>query len=150
MLSGLLMLLMPVLPGLWIMWIAALVYLLVIGINLTSGIFFGFITVLIVIAGFMDNIMMGASAKGAGASWLSIGVALVGAIVGSILLPPFGGLLFGLAGIFLVEFLRIKDWRKALESTKGLAVGCGWSVVIRFGIGLLVFAIWLFWVLAYS
>lgn len=75
----------------------------------------------------MDNIMMGANARGSGASWLSIGVALLAAIIGSLLLPPFGGLLFGVAAIFLVEYLRIKDWRKALESTKGLALGCGWG-----------------------
>lgn len=150
MLSGLLMLLLPILPGLWVMWIAALVYLLVTGIDLSGGILFGLITTLTVVGGLMDNIMMGANARGAGASWLSIGLALVGAIIGSILLPPFGGLLFGVAAIFLVEYLRIKDWRKALESTKGLALGCGWGVVARFGFGLLVFIVWLVWALAFS
>lgn len=149
MLSGLLMLLLPILPGLWVMWIAALVYLLVTGIDLSGGILFGIITILTVVGGFMDNIMMGANARVSGASWLSIGVALVGAIIGSLLLPPFGGLLFGVAAIFLVEYLRIKDWRKALESTKGLALGCGWGVVARFGFGLLVFIVWLVWALIY-
>lgn len=150
MLSGLLMLLLPILPGLWVMWIAALVYLLVTGVDLSGGIFFGIITILTVVGGFMDNIMMGANARVSGASWLSIGVALVGAIIGSILLPPLGGLLFGVAAIFLVEYLRIKDWRKALESTKGLALGCGWGVVARFGFGVLVLITWLIWALAFS
>lgn len=150
MLSGLLMLLLPILPGLWVMWIAALVYLLVTGVDLAGGILFGIITILTVVGGFMDNIMMGANARGSGASWLSIGVALLAAIIGSLLLPPFGGLLFGVAAIFLVEYLRIKDWRKALESTKGLALGCGWGVVARFGFGVLVFIIWLIWALVYS
>lgn len=150
MLSGLLMLLLPILPGLWVMWIAALVYLLVTGVDVAGGILFGIITILTVVGGFMDNIMMGANARGSGASWLSIGVALLAAIIGSLLLPPFGGLLFGVAAIFLVEYLRIKDWRKALESTKGLALGCGWGVVARFGFGVLVFIIWLIWALVYS
>ncbi len=150
MLSGLLMLLLPILPGLWVMWIAALVYLLVTGIDLSGGILFGIITILTVIGGFMDNIMMGANARGSGASWLSIGVALLAAIIGSLVFPPFGGLLFGVAAIFLVEYLRIKDWRKALESTKGLALGCGWGVIARFGFGLLVFIVWLIWALVYS
>lgn len=150
MLAGLAMLLLPILPGLWVMWLAALVYLVVTGIDLSGGILFGIITILTIIGGLMDNIMMGANARGSGASWLSIGVALVGVIIGSILLPPLGGLLFGMAGIFLVEYFRIKDWRKALESTKGLALGCGWAVVARFGFGVLVMVVWLIWALAYS
>lgn len=150
MLSGLLMLLLPILPGLWVMWIAALVYLLVTGIDLSGGILFGIITILTIVGGLMDNIMMGTKARGSGASWLSIGVALLAAIAGSLLLPPFGGLIFGVAAIFLVEYLRIKDWRKALESTKGLALGCGWGVVAKFGFGLLIFIVWLVWALVYS
>lgn len=51
MLSGLLMLLLPILPGLWVMWIAALVYLLVTGVDVAGGILFGIITILTVVGG---------------------------------------------------------------------------------------------------
>src|SRR3989304_2837126 len=109
MLTGLAMLLLPILPGLWVMWIAALVYALGTGFGTPA------------------LILMGAKARVSGASWLAIGVALLGAVIGSILLPPLGVLLLAVAGLFLVEYLRIKDWRKALESTKGLALGYGWG-----------------------
>ena len=150
MLTGLAMLVLPILPGLWVMWIAALVYALANGFNTTAIIFMVIITILTVTGGLMDNILMGAKARVSGASWLSIAVALIGAVVGSILLPPLGGLLLAIAGIFLVEYLRIKDWRKALESTKGLALGCGWGVIARFGFGVLVMLVWLLWALVFS
>ena len=70
-------------------------------------------------------------------------------IAGSLLWPPFGGLILAMAAIFLVEFLRIKDWRKALDSTKNVAVGCGWGVVLRFIFGLLIIAAWLLWVFVF-
>jgi uncharacterized protein YqgC (DUF456 family) len=150
MLTGLAMLLLPILPGLWVMWIAALVYALANAFNTTAIIFMVIITILTVTGGLMDNILMGAKARVSGASWLSIAVALLGAIVGSILLPPLGGLLLAIVGIFLVEYLRIKDWRQALESTKGLALGCGWGVIARFGFGVLVLLVWLLWALVFN
>ena len=150
MLAGLLMLMLPILPGLWVMWIAASVYGLVTGFDTAGIVIMVIITVLTVVGGLMDNIMMGANARVSGASWLSIGVALLGAVLGSILLPPLGGLIFAVVGIFLVEYFRIKDWRAALQSTKGLALGCGWGVVARFGFGVLVGIAWLVWALAYS
>jgi uncharacterized protein len=61
----------------------------------------------------MDNIMMGASAKTHGASWWSIAAALLGGVVGSIVLPPLGGLVLSMAGIFLAEYLRLRNLRQA-------------------------------------
>jgi uncharacterized protein YqgC (DUF456 family) len=135
----------PLLPGLWIQWAAALVYGLVSGFDLSGGILFGIITVLVIVGGIIDNVAMGASAKTTGASWLSIGAALIGGVVGSLLFPPLGGLLLAMGGIFLVEYLRIRDLRKAWDSTRGLAVGCGWGAVLRFGFGLMVIVVWLLW-----
>lgn len=137
--------LVPLLPGLWIQWAAALVYGLVNGFDLTGGLLFGIITVLVLIGGIIDNVAMGASAKSSGASWLSIGAALLGGVAGSLIFPPLGGLILAMGGIFIVEYLRIRDWRKAWESTRGLAVGCGWGAVLRFIFGSLVVVVWLLW-----
>ncbi|GIV63493.1 MAG: DUF456 domain-containing protein [Chloroflexota bacterium] len=137
--------LIPLLPGLWIQWAAALVYGLITGFDLTAGVLFGVITLLVIIGGIIDNVAMGASAKTSGASWLSIGAALIGGVIGSLIFPPLGGLILAMGGIFLVEYLRIRDLRKAWDSTRGLAVGCGWGAVLRFGFGLLVILVWLLW-----
>jgi uncharacterized protein YqgC (DUF456 family) len=146
MLFGLFSLLIPVLPGLVIIWVPALVYGLVTGFNWTSGILFFFITVLMIVGSLVDNFVMGASARQQGASWVAIAVSLVGGVIGSLVFPPFGGILVALVGLFAVEFYRLRDWRKALESTRSMAVGCGWAAIIRFGIGLVMILLWGGWV----
>lgn len=145
MLAGLVSLLTALLPGLVIIWVGALIYGLVTGFNWVSGILFGFITVLMLLGNITDNIMMSAGARQKGASWLSIGVALLAAVAGTVLLPPFGGLIFALVGVFLVELIRLKELKKAWESLKGLAGGCGWSVFLRFIIGIIMICWWLVW-----
>lgn len=134
------------LPGLVIIWVAALVYGIVTGFTWINGILFAVITVLMIGGSLVDNVVMGAKAKQQGASWLAIGAALVGGVTGSLIFPPFGGLIIALVALFAVEFLRLKDWKRAFESTKSMAVGCGWAAVIRFVIGVIMILLWAAWV----
>jgi uncharacterized protein len=150
MLFGLFSLIMPIMPGLAIIWVAVLVYALVNGLNWISGILFAIITILMLAGGVVDNIFMGAGARMSGASWLSIGVALIAGLVGSILWPPFGGILLALAGIFIVEIIRVRQLRLAWESTRNMAFGCGASVFARFGIGAVMIGLWAVWVFLVS
>lgn len=150
MLVGWLGLVIPILPGLVIIWLAGVVYGILSGFNTAGWIILGFMTVLMLAGSLIDNVIMGASARQKGASWLAIGVALVLGVVGSLWLPPFGGLILALAGIFAVEFYRLRDWRKALDSTKSMALGCGWAVIIRAGIGGLMIGLWMLWAFVLS
>ena len=150
MLFGLFSLVMPIMPGLAIIWAAVLVYALVTGLTWVSGILFAVITILMLAGGVVDNLFMGAGARMSGASWLSIAVALVAGVVGSILWPPFGGILLALAGIFLVEIIRVRKLRLAWESTRNMAFGCGASVFVRFGIGVVMIGLWVLWVFLIS
>jgi uncharacterized protein len=147
MLFGLFSLLIPILPGLVIMWVPVLVYGLVTGFNLTSGILFGLITLLMIAGSLIDNVIMGARARVQGASWVAIGVSLIAGVAGSIVFPPFGGLIAALLGLFAVEMLRLKDLKRAMESTKSMAIGCGWAAVVRFGMGVIMLILWGAWVL---
>ncbi len=146
MLAGWLGLLIVVVPGLVIIWSAALVYGLAVGFNTVGWVLFAIMTVLMIAGSVIDNILIGASAKQKGASWWSIAAALVGAIIGTIVLPPLGGLLFAMIALFILEYLRVKDLRKALTTTGSMAVGCGWAVVARLGIGAVMIGLWLIWV----
>lgn len=146
MIGGLLSLLLAIVPGLTIIWVADLVYLIATGLNWTSGIIFAIITVLMLVGNIIDNFFMGASARQTGASWVAIAVSIVAGIVGSILWPPLGGLLAALVGLFIVEIVRLKDWRKALNSTRSMAMGCGWALATRFGIGIVMILLWVLWV----
>ena len=143
---GMLSLLTFIVPGLTIVWVGALAYGIVTGFDWVSGILFGVMTILMVLGSISDNILMGASAREQGASWLAIGIATVAAIVGTVIIPPFGGVILALVSIFLVEMIRLKEWRKAVDSMRGMATGCGWGFVSRFVFGLVMIFLWLLWV----
>jgi len=148
MLVGLAGVVFPVLPGLVIIWAAALVFGLVQGFGGAGGWLFAGITLLMLIGSVIDNVIMGSSARRSGASWMAVGVALLGGLIGSLVWPPLGGLLLALLGIFVVEYLRLRDLRQAWDSTRGLAWGCGWAVVVRAGIALVMIGLWFVWWLA--
>jgi uncharacterized protein YqgC (DUF456 family) len=145
MLAGLLVL--PLLPGLFIIWVAALGYGLVAGFGTLGWIMFAILTVLMIAGSVVDNVLMGRSAHKEGAPWWVILVAMVAAIVGSFVIPIpiIGGILAALGTLFVIEWIRRKDWHKALVSLKGMAFGWGWAFVIRFIIGMIMIGLWLIW-----
>src|SRR5450759_2117580 len=139
---------LPVLPGLVIIWAAALGYG-VLG-HFTSAaaiVLMVIITILMVSGSLIDNILMGASARKTGASWVSVTASLLAGVAGSIIWPPLGGVLFSLLALFGAEFLRLHNLRKALISTRGMAIGCGWAVAVRFVGGLIMIGLFVIWVL---
>lgn len=147
MLFGLFGLIIPILPGLVIIWVPALVYGILTGFNWTSGILFAVMTILMVAGSLIDNVIMGAKARQQGASWIAIAVALALGIIGSLAFPPIGGIVAALLGLFVVEILRLKDYKQALESTRSMALGCGWAAIVRFGMGTVMILLWGAWIL---
>jgi uncharacterized protein YqgC (DUF456 family) len=147
MLIGLFGLLTTIIPGLAIIWVAALVYFIVTGFSTGSIILFVVMTILTVVGSLLDNVIMGAKARQSGASWLAIGVALLAGVVGTLMFPPFGGLVAALLGLFVMEYLRLRDPKLAFDSAKNMAAGCGWAVLLRFGIGMIMILMWGLYVL---
>lgn len=146
MLFGLFSVVIQILPGPLIIWIPALVYGILTGFNLASGILFAIITLLMLFGSVVDNLIMGQQARQQGASWLAIGVSLAAGLLGSLAFPPFGGIIAALLALFAVEFYRLRDMEKALVSTKSMAIGCGWASVVRFGIGCVMILLFLAWI----
>lgn len=145
MLVGLFGLVIPIFPGLVVIWLAALGYGLATGFNWASGLVFAGMTLLMLFGSIVDNLLMNAKARQTGASWLALGAGLAAGIAGSLLLPPFGGLPASLLAVFAVEFARLRDWRRAFSSTRSMAVGCGLAFVIRFAIGGIILLAWAAW-----
>jgi hypothetical protein len=146
MLVGLLGLLVPIFPGLVIMWLAALGYGVAVGFSTLGIVLFVLITLLMLFGSIVDNLMMGVGARQSGAAWLTIFVALAAGILGTILLPPIGGIIAAPLAILLLEYARLRDWKQAWRAFTGLTVGWGLSVVARFAIGALIMLLWWLWV----
>jgi uncharacterized protein YqgC (DUF456 family) len=145
-LVGLLGLIVPVFPGLVVIWLADLGYGLVAGFGLSGWICFAIITLLMLAGSLADNVLMGAKARVGGASWWTLAAGWVAGVAGCLLLPPLGGIPASLLAVFIVEWIRRKDWRSALELTRGTAIGCGWAFVLRVALGLGMLLAWGAWV----
>ncbi len=141
------LLVIPILPGLVIIWVSALGYGIAAGFGVLGWVMFGLITILMLVGSILDNVLMGTQAHKGGAPWWVILIAMASAILGSFIIPIpiIGGILAALLVLFLIEWLRLKDARKGLASMKGMMIGCGWAFVFRFIIGLVMIGLWLIW-----
>ena len=146
MLIGLFGSIVPVFPGPFIMWLSALGYGLASGFEPVGIVLFILITVLMVVAGLVDNVFMSAGARRSGASWRSIILALIAGVVGTVIFPPFGGIIAAPLTVLLVEYLRLRDLDQAWLALRGLATGWGLSFLVRFSLGLLMMILWWIWV----
>jgi uncharacterized protein len=143
---GLFGLVIPFFPGIIVIWVSILAYGLVHGFTLSSGILFGVITLLMLASTVVDNVVMGVNARQQGTSWWALGLGMAAMLLGSLLWTPLGGLALYFGVVFLVELVRLQgNWRRALASLKGMAIGCGWTAVLRFGIGLVMIGLWVIW-----
>ncbi len=138
-------LIVPVFPGLVVIWLLALLYGIVTGFGTLGAALFLILTVSAILGEIADNIFMGKRARQEGAGCLSVLIAFIAGVVGSVVFSPLGGIAAALGALFLSEFVSSKDRRKALAVTKGMAIGWGWGFVLRFGVGLVMIALWAIW-----
>ncbi len=148
MLVGLFGLIVPLFPGILVIWLTALAYGILTGFSNIGILLFIVITLLMIVGEVMDNVMMGLGARKGGASWVSIALALVAGVVGTFLLPPVGGLIAAPLSMLAVETYRRGNWEQAWQSLKGMATGWGLSFLLRFGVGLVMMLMWWLWVWA--
>jgi uncharacterized protein YqgC (DUF456 family) len=144
---GLFGLIIPIFPGITVIWLAALGYGVVTGFTPLAWVLLAVITVLLIIGVTIDNVLMSAKARKEGAAWSSLAFGWLAGILGTIFLPPLGGIIAAPLVVLLLEYLRQHDINKALASLRGLAIGWGASFVVRFFVGLAMIGIWLVWAL---
>ena len=142
---GLLGLIVPIFPGITVIWLTHLGYGLVTHFSTLGWVLFGVNTVLMVVGVTIDNILMNAKAHKEGAAWSTLALAMLAGILGTVVFPPIGGILAAPLIVLLLEYLRQRDIHKALRTLRGLLIGWGASFVVRFFIGLVMIAIWLVW-----
>ena len=89
--------------------------------------------------------LMGAKAREKGADWGSIILALLAGVLGTMLLPPIGGLIAAPLVLYLMEFRRLGDAEEAKTVVKALLTGWGLAFVVRFGLGVVMVGLWGIW-----
>lgn len=154
MLVGLIGAVVPILPGAWLIWLAALGYGLarpLVGQTLFDGWLGGVaMTVLTVLAAadlVLEYVVTHSVAAREGVSFKAILASLVLGLVGLPFFPPLGPLVGAVGGLFLVEYLRHgRDWRKALAAVKSYARGVGWAIAAEVALCLAMLGVWGGWV----
>ncbi len=145
---GLVGVIVPFLPGLPLIWGAALAYGLLEGFGATGWIAFVVIT-LVMAGGMIAKIVLPkrrATASGAPNSTLAI--ASITGIIGFFLIPVVGLPLGAVAGVLGAEYRRTGDLDAAWRSTKQVIVGFGLGALFEMGAGLVMIITWVIWVLA--
>jgi uncharacterized protein YqgC (DUF456 family) len=145
-LAGLFGLIVPVFPGLLVMWLAVLGYGILAGWTTLGVILFILITVIVIAGMLVDNVLMSVGARKGGASWGSILLGLVAGVLGTIFFPPIGGIIAAPLAVLLLEYGRRGNWDSAWRALRGLATGWGASFIVRFLLGLVVMLLWWIWV----
>ena len=148
-LGGLFGLLIPVFPGLTVMWIGTLVYAIVQGINgnmtWVDWVLFALITLLMIGGNIADNIIIAKHVRDKNVPWSSILWAFAAGIVVSLFFTPIAGMVASPVGLYLAEWRRLKEKQAALANTKAWMTGWGWSLAARFSIGVVIFIFWALW-----
>lgn len=146
---GLLGLVVPIFPGLVIMWLGTLIYALLQNAagNMTTWkwVIFGIITLLMIVGSIADNIIIARKMRDKYVPWSSILFAFTASLVASIFFTALIGLAAAPVGLYLAESRRLKNNDAAIESTKAYMIGWGWAFGARFLIGLVMIAFWMIW-----
>ncbi|MFL7812617.1 MAG: DUF456 family protein [Anaerolineales bacterium] len=142
---GLIGMIIPIYPGVVIIWAAALIQGVVTGFATQEIWVLVVITILMIAGTLVDNVLMGGKARQAGASWTSIAGALLAGLAGTFAFPPLGGIIAAPTLLFLLEYARLRDSQAAWGVTKGLLTGWGLSFVARFLIGLAMIIVFVLW-----
>jgi uncharacterized protein YqgC (DUF456 family) len=136
----------PVVPGLALVWAAALVYGLVAGFGAVGAAAFAVITAL-ALAGIVVGVIIPqrVSARGGAAPasrLLGAGLAVVGFFV----VPVVGVVLGGVLGVFLGEVARTGDLSLGWRATTATLKGFGIAGAVQALAGIAMVVVWVAWV----
>ena len=148
-LVGLFGLIIPVFPGLTVMWLATLIYALVQSASGLMGwidwFLFALITLLMIGGNVLDNIIIASKMRGHEIPWKTILLCYAVGILVSLFFTPLVGLIASPLSLLGLEYLRFRDWKQARESAKVFMIGWGTSFAARFGVGILMVIFWMLW-----
>ena len=144
---GLIGTVVPVLPGLLLIWAAALVYGLADGFGAAGGVAFTLISLLLVAGMSAGYVLPKRAGERSGASKSSMRLGLVGAIIGFFVIPVIGLPIGGALGVLLGEYQRLQSWPAAWTATRSVLGGFGMAVLAEFTAGVAMVGIWVVWVI---
>lgn len=144
---GIIGVIVPILPGMLLVWVTVLVYAWRTGFEVIGWPSLIFITLIALTAGTAQIWLplLGAQKQGAAKRAMFLGI--VGAIIGTFILPLVGTVIGYALGIFLGEYMKVRDWNLALKASLGGIAGWGISTIVEISAALLILLIFVVQVL---
>jgi uncharacterized protein YqgC (DUF456 family) len=143
MLAGLLGVVVPVLPGLALVWGAGVVWAWQDGGGAVRWTAAAILTVLFVAATVATYVLPARSAAAAGAPRTTLLLGGVGAVVGFLVIPVVGFAVGGVLAVWLAETARLGATGPAWVSTRAVLVAIGLGIVVQLVAGLAMVGTWL-------
>jgi uncharacterized protein YqgC (DUF456 family) len=148
MLVGLVGVLLPVLPGLLLIWLAGLAWAVLDGGGFARWAVFAAMSAVLLAGTVAKYALPARSARTSGAPRSTVLFGALGAIVGFFVIPVVGLVVGGVGAIYLAELNRLGDGPSAWRSTRAVLVGVGIGMLIELAAGLIAVAIWVLGALA--
>jgi uncharacterized protein YqgC (DUF456 family) len=143
MVAGIVGILLPVLPGLLMIWAAGLWWTIADGGGAARWTVLGVLTALLVAGTVTKYVLPARSAAARGAPISTLVIGAICGIVGFFVIPVIGLLVGGVLGIYLAEYVRLRDPGAAWVSTRAALVAIGIGLLIELTAGVLMFGVWL-------
>jgi uncharacterized protein YqgC (DUF456 family) len=131
------MIIIPILPGQFLIWLEALIFGLLAGWEVLGWGTFGVLTVIMLLAALIDAIAGWWGARRGGASWPAIATGLVVGLIGLVVFNAIGAIIGVLVGIAGYEYWQHKDGNRAWKAAVGYMTGLLVSLVVRVGAAIL-------------
>lgn len=142
MLVGLVGVVVPVLPGLLLVWACGLAWVLLDGGGPARWATLAVMTALLVAGTLLQYVLPGRATRKAAASRATLWVAAAGAVAGFFLVPVVGVVLGFVAGAYLCELAATRDLAAAWRSTVVVLKGVGLGMLLQLLAGGLMIAVW--------
>ncbi|MDX1413087.1 MAG: DUF456 domain-containing protein [Candidatus Promineifilaceae bacterium] len=148
-LVGVVGIVVPILPGMLLVWFTVVVYAWRTGFEAVGWPTLTFVTIIALITGLSNIWLPLLGAKKTGAAKRAMALGIVGAILGTFLIPlPLLGTVIGYAlGIFLGEYLKQRNLKLAFRASLGGVAGWGVSTIVEISGAILILIIFSYQVL---
>lgn len=146
-LIGLLGIVVPVLPGLILIWAGVALW----AFDRSDAVgwwVLGLTTVIAVVGSLVKYWWPGRRLRESGVPWTTLAAGGLLGLVGLFVVPVVGAILGFVLGVYLAQWHRLGDPAAAWPSTRAALAAVGWSVAIEAVTGMLITAGWLLGVLA--
>ncbi|MFN2135314.1 MAG: DUF456 domain-containing protein [Candidatus Promineifilaceae bacterium] len=131
MLVGIAGIIVPILPGMLLVWLSLLAYAWYTDFAIISPWVFGLLTILAAVTGLANVWLPLLGAKKTGAAKRALVLGFVGGIIGTFVMPLIGTVIGYALGIIIGEYLKHQDLRTAVRASVGGVAGWGISAIVE-------------------